>query len=191
MFALRYLVAIACLLKGVTASGDPLDALATKSSLSGTFTQSIVSPEGLLLEQAEGRFQLLRPDYFWWRIQVPDQQLLVAVDGQLTQIDWDLEVVTRRDFSPQDRTVLQWLLASRDEIERAFTVERRGQLLKLAARETDAPVVDLTIEYSRDTSLWRLTMTDRGGQVIKLALKEELDRSLSPEDFSLPTIHFD
>ena len=32
MFALRYLVAIACLLKGVTASGDPLDALATKSS---------------------------------------------------------------------------------------------------------------------------------------------------------------
>ena len=95
MFALRYLVAIACLLKGVTASGDPLDALATKSSLSGTFTQSIVSPEGLLLEQAEGRFQLLRPDYFWWRIQVPDQQLLVAVDGQLTQIDWDLEVVTQ------------------------------------------------------------------------------------------------
>jgi hypothetical protein len=83
------------------------------------------------------------------------------------------------------------LLASRDEIERAFTVERRGQLLKLAARETDAPVVDLTIEYSRDTSLWRLTMTDRGGQVIKLALKEELDRSLSPEDFALPTIHFD
>ena len=64
MFALRYLVAIACLLTGVTASGDPLDALATKSSLSGTFTQSIVSPEGLLLEQAEGRFQLLRPDYF-------------------------------------------------------------------------------------------------------------------------------
>lgn len=191
MFALRYLVAIACLLKGVTASGDPLDALATKAFLSGTFTQSIVSPEGLLLEQAEGRFQLLRPDYFWWRIQVPDQQLLVAVDGQLTQIDWDLEVVTRRDFSPQDRTVLQWLLASREEIEKAFTVERRGQLLKLAARETDAPVVDLTIEYSRDTSLWRLTMTDRGGQVIKLALKEELDRSLSPEDFALPTIHFD
>ena len=191
MFALRYLVAIACLLKGVTASGDPLHALATKSSLSGTFTQSIVSPEGLLLEQAEGRFQLLHPDYFWWRIQVPDQQLLVAVDGQLTQIDWDLEVVTRRDFSPQDRTVLQWLLASREEIERVFTVERQGQLLKLAAREMDAPVVDLTIEYSRDTSLWRLTMTDRGGQVIKLALKEELDRSLSPEDFALPTIHFD
>jgi len=145
----------------------------------------------LLLEQAEGRFQLLRPDYFWWRIQVPDQQLLVAVDGQLTQIDWDLEVVTRRDFSPQDRTVLQWLLASREEIERAFTVERQGQLLKLAAREVDVPVVDLTIEYTRDTSLWRLTMTDRGGQVIKLALKEELDRSLSPEDFALPTIHFD
>ena len=191
MFALRYLVAIACLLKGVTASGDPLDALATKPSLSGTFTQAIVSPEGLLLEQAEGRFQLLRPDYFWWRIQVPDQQLLVAVDGQLTQIDWDLEVVTRRDFSPQDRTVLQWLLASREEIERVFTVERQGQLLKLAARDMDAPVVDLTIEYSRDTSLWRLTMTDRGGQVIKLALKEELDRSLSPEDFALPTIHFD
>ena len=191
MFALRYLVAIACLLKGLTASGDPLDALAAKSSLSGAFTQSIVSPEGLLLEQAEGQFQLLRPDYFWWRIQGPDQQLLVAVDGQLTQIDWDLEVVTRRDFSAQDRTVLQWLLTSREEIETAFIVERQGQLLKLAAREVDAPVVDLTIEYSRDTSLWRLTMTDRGGQVIKLALKEESDRSLSPEDFALPKTHFD
>ena len=191
MFTLRYLVVIACLLEGMTASGDPLDALAEKSSLSGTFTQSIVSPEGLLLEQAEGRFQLLRPDYFWWRIQDPDQQLLIAVDGQLTQIDWDLEVVTRRDFSPEDRTVLQWLLASREEIERAFIVERQGQLLMLAARENDAPVVDLTIEYSGDKSLWRLTMTDRGGQVIKLALKEESDRSLSPEDFALPNTHFD
>ena len=191
MLALRCLVVITCLVKGVAATADPLDTLAAKSSLSGAFTQSIVSPEGVVLEQAEGLFQLLRPHYFWWQIQKPDQQLIIAVDGQLTQIDWDLEVVVQRDFTPQDRTVLQWLLSAKEDIESAFVVEKHGQTLVLAARDVNAPVTNLTIEHSPVTHLWRLMVTYSGGQVINLALKEEPDRSLRPEDFVSPDTDFD
>ena len=95
MRALRFLPITACLISGIAVAG-PLEVLSVRASLSGSFTQSIVSPNGVELERAEGQFQLLRPHFFWWEIEQPDRQLLVAVDGQLTQIDWDLEVVSRR-----------------------------------------------------------------------------------------------
>ena len=191
MRRLRDFIVCVCLLAGSGAGADPLDTLAEKTSLSGTFTQVILSPEGAVLEQAEGRFQLLRPHYFWWQIENPDQQLLIAVDDELTQIDWDLEVMTRRAFTPQDRTVLQWLLSSREDIESAFSVEADQQAAVLIARDGNAPVTQLKIEHLPDEALWRLTMTDRGEQVIAVTLVEDAGRELRPTDFTPPAMDFE
>ena len=190
MRALRILSVFACLMSGASAA-DPLHLLSSKESLSGSFTQSIVSPEGVELERGQGQFQLLRPNYFWWKIEKPDQQLLIAVDGGLTQIDWDLEVVSRSDFAPQDRTVLQWLLASREELETAFNIEVQGQVVVMTANAKSAPIPRLSIEHPPETQLWRLALTDRAGQVIHLTLTEALDRRLSPADFAIPPTDFD
>ena len=191
MRRLREFIVCVCLLAGSGAGAGPLDTLAEKTSLSGTFTQVILSPEGAVLEQAEGLFQLLRPHYFRWQIEKPDQQLLIAVDDELTQIDWDLEVMTRRAFTPQDRTVLQWLLSSREDIESAFSVEADQQAAVLIARDANAPVTQLKIEHLADEALWRLTMTDRGEQVIAVTLVEDAGRELRPTDFTPPAIDFE
>ena len=190
MRALRILPITAYLISGIAVAG-PLEVLSVRASLSGSFTQSIVSPDGVELERAEGQFRLLRPHFFWWEIEQPDRQLLVAVDGQLTQIDWDLEVVSRRDFSPEDRTVLQWLLASREELDAAFILETQDQAVSLTAYDPNAPIPRLSIEYLPETPLWRLALTDRAGQIINLTLTEDVDRRLSHIDFAIPSTYFD
>ena len=190
MRALHILPIIACLMSGTAVAG-PLEVLSTRASLAGSFTQTILSPDGDELERADGQFQLLRPHFFWWEIEQPDRQLLVAIDGQLTQIDWDLEVVSRRDFSSQDRTVLQWLLASREELEAAFNIEVQGQSVILTAHDAGAPIPRLSIEHLPETPLWRLALTDRAGQVIQLTLTEDVGRRLSPVDFAVPSTDFD
>ena len=63
MRALRFLPITACLISGIAIAG-PLEVLSVRASLSGSFTQSIVSPDGVELERAEGQFQLLRPHFF-------------------------------------------------------------------------------------------------------------------------------
>ncbi len=190
MRSLRLLSLSACLMSAASAA-DPLDQLSTRESLSGSFIQSIVSPEGAELERAEGQFRLLRPHYFWWEIERPDQQLLISINGQLTQIDWDLEVVSRRHLSPQDRMVLQLLFASREELETAFSLEVQEQFVVLTAYEEGAPITRLSIEHPPETQLWRLSLTDRSGQEIQLILKESFDRRLNPADFAIPSTDFD
>ena len=190
MRAFPTLLIIACLMSGASVAG-PLEVLSARASLAGSFTQTIVSPDGVELERAEGRFQLLRPHFFWWEIEEPDRQLLVAVDGQLTQIDWDLEVVSQRSFSSQDRTVLQWLLASREELEAAFNIQAQEQGVVLTAYYEGAPIPRMSIEHLPDTPRWRLALTDRAGQIIQLTLNEDVARHLGPVDFAVPSTDFD
>ena len=64
-----------------TAVAGPLEVLSAKASLAGSFTQAIVSPDGVELERAEGQFQLLRPHFFWWKIQQPDRILIHTCQG--------------------------------------------------------------------------------------------------------------
>ena len=77
-----------------TAAADVLAIFSERQGMSGQFIQRIVTPEGELLETSEGQFSLLRPHFMRWQIESPDQQLLIVNENTLTQIDWDLEVVS-------------------------------------------------------------------------------------------------
>ena len=76
-----------------TAAADVLAVLASGKACPDQFIQRIVTPEGELLETSEGQFSL-RPHFMRWQIESPDQQLLIVNENTLTQIDWDLEVVS-------------------------------------------------------------------------------------------------
>ena len=45
-----------------------------------------------------------------WQIESPDQQLLIVNENKLTQIDWDLEVISSRAMTPDNRSALDWLM---------------------------------------------------------------------------------
>lgn len=76
-----------------------LDALTT---LQGEFNQRQYDENGVLLVASSGVFRLLRPGYFYWEIQAPDSQLVVADPQYVWHHDRDLETATRRPAHGQD-----------------------------------------------------------------------------------------
>ena len=100
-----------------TAGADVLRVFSERQGMSGQFAQRIVTSGGELLETSEGQFSLLRPHFMRWQIESPDQQLFIVNENTLTQIDWDLEVVSFRPMTLDNRSALDWLMAPAEELE--------------------------------------------------------------------------
>lgn len=185
-----WLMLLVCGLSPVSlAQLDILDMLASKEGMTGTFKQQIISPEGEPLETSSGQFALLRPDSMRWDIESPDRQLLIASGQQLTQIDWDLEVITERRLADRDPSILDWLLASEKELDAAFVIEALESAVILTPRE---PSLTLTrLEIAHDTPLiWEIAVTDSTGQVLKISLYEDPARVPEASDFVAPATDF-
>ena len=185
-----WLMLLVCSLSPVSlAQLDVLDMLASKEGMTGTFKQQIISPEGEPLETSSGQFSLLRPDSMRWDIESPDRQLLIASGQQLTQIDWDLEVVTERRLADRDPSILDWLLASEKELDAAFIIEALDSAIVLTPRE---PSLTLTrLEIAHDTPLiWEIAVTDSTAQVLKISLFEDPARMPEASDFVAPATDF-
>lgn len=107
---------------------DLLTALAPIKQLQGSFTQQQYGQDKLMLAESSGRFRLLRPGYFSWEIQSPDQQLIIAGPEYLWHFDRDLETVTRRPVTTNaDMTPLQILGGDESALREKFHVERKAE----------------------------------------------------------------
>ena len=148
-----------------------------------------ISPEGEVLERSNGNFSLLRPHFFRWEILAPDSQLLLANRDQLTQIDWDLEVVVERPIVETASSPLQWLLASRARLDAAFDISLTGDTAALIPVDPQSPYQRLDIALMSGT-VWRLDAEDRGGQVLRVELRENIDRPPQIADFVVPPTPF-
>ena len=168
---------------------DVLDLLAERQGMAGRFIQEILSSEGEVLERSAGGFALLRPRYLRWEIESPDRQLLIASDDRLTQVDWDLEVVVERQIPQEQRSPFDWLLASRAELEAAFSIEMGERTAILTPYDSRALYRRLEITYE-PASGWQLKAADRGGQVLSIDLSEDRERPPRAADFVVPDTPF-
>ena len=168
---------------------DVLHDLAEKHSFAGRFTQRVISPEATVLETATGQFRLLRPDYFWWEIESPERQLLIAVGDTLTQIDWDLEVVVEREITNETRSSLHWLLAPRSELESAFEITLSDAEALLTPVGDGSGVLSIAISRVSDEA-WTLRITDLGRQVLEFSLLENPELSIEVSAFDVPETAF-
>jgi len=157
--------------------------------MAGQFKQEIISPEGEVLERSNGNFALLRPHFFRWEILAPDSQLLLANSDQLTQIDWDLEVVVERPIVETASSPLQWLLASRATLDAAFNISLSDDAAVLIPVDPQSPYGRLDIAQMAET-VWKLDAEDRGGQVLRVELSENIDLPPQISDFVVPPTPF-
>ena len=125
-----------------TAAADVLQIFSERQGMSGQFIQRIVTPEGELLETSEGQFSLLRPHFMRWQIESPDQQLLIVNENTLTQIDWDLEVVSSRAMTPDNRSALDWLMAPAEELQQTFDITSSSRQATLIPGNRYRPLSD-------------------------------------------------
>ena len=168
---------------------DVLSALAAKESMAGRFTQRVISPEGRPLEISAGRFMLLRPDSLKWQIEEPDRQTLLSSGSQLTQIDWDLEVVVARDISPEERGAFQWLLAPREQLLAAFDIDPSETGLMLSPKQAGGAFQRIEITQEED-GIWRLVVWDLSDQRLDFTLNEEPGIVVKSADFLVPATPF-
>jgi len=168
---------------------DVLETLAAREGMAGQFTQEIISPEGEVLERSNGSFALLRPHFFRWEIVAPDSQLLLANSDQLTQIDWGLEVVVKRPIVETASSPFQWLLASRATLDAAFDISLSDDAAVLIPLDPQSPYGRLDIAQTAET-VWRLDAEDRGGQVLRVELRENIDHPPRIADFVVPPTPF-
>jgi outer membrane lipoprotein carrier protein len=174
-----------------TAAADVLAIFSERQGMSGQFIQRIVTPEGERLETSEGQFSLLRPHFMRWQIESPDQQLLIVNENTLTQIDWDLEVVSTRAMTPENRSALDWLMAPAEELQQTFDITRSSRQATLIPRKQISAFRRLEIEFEAGSLRWELSLTDSAGQILTVTLTENPDVVPARSDFDAPQTDFE
>jgi len=136
-------------------------------SLSAIFTETIISPEGEIVEHGGGEVWMQRPDRFRWRYDGEFPELIVADGRRVWIFDQTLEQVTVTEQSglPADSPLL--LLTDLAALDRQFSVAEFGEdagvlLLELKVRDQEAKFERVLVGM-RDDALSYMAMEDAFG----------------------------
>lgn len=161
-------------------------ALNPVTHLQGSFQQRQLSQDGRLLAESSGRFRLLRPGYFAWEIQSPDDQLIIADPDFVWHHDRDLETVTRRPASLDgEGTPIQILGGDAATLRERFTVEHlEAGTYRVTPRSENAGFKDLTLTLD-GSRLVGMEIRDNLDQAIVIEFTDlDSERKLAPSDFA-------
>lgn len=161
------------------------ETLASIAQLSGRFRQTIYPEAGGRATTSTGEFRLQAPGRFLWRIDPPDNQLVVTQGEYLWHYDADLETATRRPVSESASAPLQVLAGDRDSLAQDFSVSRSGDgVYMLIPRASGAGFqsLELSLEDGLPVSL---AIVDNLSQRIEIRLE-----ALSTESFDSDVFDF-
>ena len=159
--------------------------VAAIQSLQGTFSQQVLSAEGLELERSSGQFKLLQPGYFSWHIRSPDEQLLLATGNTLLHYDAELETATRRVFGAAEaRGPLAILSGDGADLSTQYQIEQlREDTWLLRPKAGQADIVDLTLSFEGALPA-RMVVLDQLRQTTVIEFGDmRLNPPLEPADF--------
>ena len=159
--------------------------LAKAHSASATFTQTITDGDGQILQSSAGNMKLLKPGYFWWEIQKPNQQLIVIKKGNVYFYQADLEQLTVKPFDVNETQTPATLLLNGnvDVLNSQYT----------AHKETDDHLVMFTLIPKTDNQLLKsIIISFEGDKLVELDLADHLDHltKVAFKNFKLnPALH--
>jgi outer membrane lipoprotein carrier protein len=186
---LRLLLPLYLLVFGSYSHGDALSELSARleplQTLQGNFQQETRSSAGEVLDQAKGRLKLLRPAYFSWHIDTPEEQLLVASGSTLWHYDVELETATRRTLDPGSPTnplrILGGDTAALGQHYRVEAIDENGWRLSPLFETGEFTSVELFFEGSLPSRMSVRDALDRESIIIFSGLESNLE--LGPADF--------
>lgn len=157
-----------CLVSHAQTAKEALTAelLATKT-LSGTFTQTIRSDVGELLQKATGTFALATPGKFYWHTQAPDEQDIVVNAGKVTLIDREIEQVTIRtlDGKSADQLPVMLLTGNPERALSDFSVKKTAEGYQLFTDEEGSIVKQLTLRFNQQGIIEEILFVNALNQV--------------------------
>lgn len=185
----HWLAALGLLLLSPQLSADALADLSARlaplASLEGEFRQETRSAEGETLEVTEGRLKLLRPAWFAWHIQAPEEQLLIAAESSLWHYDVELETATRRSLDPDSPTnPLTILGGDIQALGEHYRVEQSGaESWRLVPRFESAEFAAVELSFEGDLPS-RMTVRDALDRESLIRFRKlAVNPALSPADF--------
>lgn len=112
----------------ISPADDLVQRLASIERLRGEFTQTLFSENQDILQSSQGVYAVNRTGRYRWDTQSPFKQLLIGDEHKIYLFDEDLEQLTIRALSEQDKqTPLSLLSGDLSKLEDQYVVERNGQ----------------------------------------------------------------
>jgi outer membrane lipoprotein carrier protein len=167
----------------VGAAAELADILARIEQLSGQFRQTLYPEEGGRATSSRGEFRLQAPGRFLWRIEAPDNQLVVSSGETLWHYDADLGTATRRPVSAVSSAPLQVLAGDSESLAQDFRVSRLGEdRFRLVPRRTDAGFQSLELTLDKGLPV-ALVILDNLSQRLEIFLEGLSVEAFDPSMF--------
>ncbi len=176
----------------VTLAGTGMDRLQDffndLQGLKADFTQTVIDAQSTVLQDATGKFALLRPGRFRWDYQTPYEQLIVS-DGVKVQIyDPDLEQVTVKVLDQTIGNMPALLLSNEQPLADSFTITELGmqdglQWLELIPKMSDTTFEKIRLAFDEHT-LHAMELFDSFGQTTRLVFSNvQRNPAIDPQIF--------
>ncbi|WP_143383628.1 outer membrane lipoprotein chaperone LolA [Fontimonas thermophila] len=152
--------AVLCLCSPLTFAASEAQArlqrfLTEVQTLSARFEQTQYDEHGAVLGTRSGEFVLARPGRFYWRYDLPYEQLMICDGKQIWNYEPDLAQATVRDADAVLRDTPASLLAQGERLDARFVIidagrEGDSEKLRLEPRTADADIrlIELWLQAS-------------------------------------------
>jgi outer membrane lipoprotein carrier protein len=159
------------------------------STLSAHFTQTLLDPDGKVVESSSGTFELKRPGRFRWDYAPPHAQIVVADGERLWLYDPELEQVTVKTLDESLGNSPATLLSGQAKVSDGYALAREYQAdgldwvaLKPRAEQGDFQELRLAFDGA---ALRGMELTDNLDQVTRIELSDV------QRDVALPDARFE
>ena len=176
--AAAFLLSVVCTAQAATgAARARLDAFATGlHSLTGSFTQTLVDPNGNAGRTSSGTLALEAPRQFRWETTAPYRQTIVADGSRVWMYDPELEQVTVRIQSSEEAHSPLTVLTDLKQMDRNFTVSEQGERdgllwLRLTSRGKDPQFDHAELGFDAN-GLARMTFRDQLGSTTDIRFSD-------------------
>ncbi|HEB78438.1 MAG TPA: outer membrane lipoprotein chaperone LolA [Methylothermaceae bacterium] len=161
--------------------------LASVTTLSAEFEQTVLDEQGKVSQKSMGHFYLKRPGKFRWTYEIPFRQEVVADGNRVWFYDPDLEQVTVRDLDEALGSAPALLLSGKIRLTERFRVKRQGRegkrvWIELQPKSEEDVFRRLRVELESNR-LVLMELADHFGQLTRIrfrnmVLNPELDDEL-------------
>jgi outer membrane lipoprotein carrier protein len=141
--------------------------LSQNKTVQAHFVQTVYDEDQRVIQRASGMMRLSKPRRFYWQVDAPSNQVIVA-DGQSIWIyDKDLEQVVKRKQKDMDTLPAQLLSGSLEALTKDYrvTLEQKPtrSIYTLDTEKKDGPFSALTLDFVGNTIV-QMSIIDALGQ---------------------------
>lgn len=181
------------ILKGALSEHKAMNELKQRLSqlktFTGSFEQRVIDAQGELLQEATGELFLKQPNLMLWRVDEPDENLLVADGNTLWFMDPFVEqVVASNQADSVANNPIILLTNGSSETWDQFVVSQQQNTFTITAKDPKTQVTQLTLSFD-NKQLTSLSLTDRQQQISTLVFANtKQNRPISADlfRFSVP-----